>query len=457
MDHHQDDNDDDADSVADGKHGDDHDVFRSSHDDVTNSNKESLFLSMSTVGRISQWCKVFSTCMPLWTVLVGIFASRYSSKLVSTVGSMNVMQSAFVVLMVAMGLAAVENHRRPMRDNGHDSFHHDHPMSSSPAVQSSWFMNLYKHQHQYQYQAAVIMNLFLCFGMMPLLSYVIGSAVCHDRSQHVGMVLLGCVSGGQASNLFTLLAGGDVTLSIVLTLTTTLLGVVFTPFWIRLLLRQVVVVDGWDVLQSVARLVLVPVTVGMVLRHCLFFSTTRNRGILLPNKSSRTRVRREESVKEGAIKEVLCPTLGIVATLILVAGGAANSAMLLHSQIHANWNRTHHNGLLYLCWYWWKTAVGPSCLLPVLGGAVSWLMISLIQQQSKQESLPREKTKRTLVVETLSKSPTLAYVLAQKHFGQSAATIPAMSMVTLAVVGAVVASLWSIVDPIERYDLDVDM
>jgi hypothetical protein len=32
-----------------------------------------------------------------------------------------------------------------------------------------------------------------------------------------------------------------------------------------------------------------------------------------------------------------------------------------------------------------------------------------------------------------------------------------MSMVTLAVVGAVVASLWSIVDPIERYDLDVDM
>lgn len=61
-----------------------------------------------------------------------------------------------------------------------------------------------------------------------------------------------------------------------------------------------------------------------------------------------------------------------------------------------------------------------------------------------------DASRRTLVVETLSKSPTLAYVLAKKHFGRYAAAIPASGMVSLAVVGAAVASTWSMLDPIEN-------
>ena len=57
----------------------------------------------------------------------------------------------------------------------------------------------------------------------------------------------------------------------------------------------------------------------------------------------------------------------------------------------------------------------------------------------------KERTKRTLVVETLSKSPTLAYILALKHFDLSVALIPGAAMVTLAVVGALVASAWSMI------------
>ena len=54
------------------------------------------------------------------------------------------------------------------------------------------------------------------------------------------------------------------------------------------------------------------------------------------------------------------------------------------------------------------------------------------------------------MIETLSKSPTLAYVLASKHFGLSASTIPAAGMISLAVIGAIVGSIWSIVAPIEE-------
>lgn len=431
----------------------------SEEDATTTSQSTSLPVvvssSSSSISRISKGCKVFSTCMPLWTVLVAFYASRYSSnKLVSMVASMGVMQHAFLVLMVAMGLA-IERIPVPvpvpvLRDDGDKKkkkYGCDSTSMGRNVKPLSFFVSsfLRPYLHPYQYRA-IVMNALLCFGMMPLLSCGIASVACQDRSQQVGMILLGCVSGGQASNLFALLAGGDVTLSILCTLTTTLLGVIFTPLWIRMLLRRQVVVvvsaaNGWDVLQSVARLVLVPVTAGMLVRDVILFRTQRN-----------VEDWNTASVAKDVIQKILCPTVGILATLILVAGGAANSAMLLDGQIITSNLSNKYLGPFHLCWYWWKTVVAPSCLLPVLGGAVSWLMITVIQQKSKQERLQREQTKRTLVVETLSKSPTLAYVLAQKHFGQSAATIPAMSMVTLAVVGAAVASLWSILDPIERYN-----
>ena len=45
-----------------------------------------------------------------------------------------------------------------------------------------------------------------------------------DADARAGLLLLGCVSGGQASNLCALLGGGDAALSVVLTTSTTLLG-----------------------------------------------------------------------------------------------------------------------------------------------------------------------------------------------------------------------------------------
>ena len=61
--------------------------------------------------------------------------------------------------------------------------------------------------------------------------------------------------------------------------------------------------------------------------------------------------------------------------------------------------------------------------------------------------------RRTLVVEMLSKSPTIAFILAKRHFGEWAAAIPAAGMVSLAVAGANVSSLWGIFDRISKNSL----
>lgn len=113
-----------------------------------------------------------------------------------------------------------------------------------------------------------------------------------------------------------------------------------------------------------------------------------------------------------------CPVIGVCATMILVAGGAANSVSSFGVDL--------------------MRAIVTSFIYPVIGGGLALAFSQLVTMS--------EKSRRTLVVETLSKSPTLAYVLARTHFGLEAAAIPAAAMVSLALVGALVASLWAALD-----------
>ena len=79
-------------------------------------------------------------------------------------------------------------------------------------------------------------------------------------------------------------------------------------------------------------------------------------------------------------------------------------------------------------------------------------ILLIIELKMGNEGMEMED-RRTLVVETLSKSPMIAFVLAKRHFGKGAATIPAAGMVSLAVAGANISSLWGISDPIENNSL----
>ena len=316
--------------------------------------------------------KSFCKLSPLWTILSATIAMNYPSFIGSTIGSFSIMQIAFGVLMLAMGLTIT-------------------PMDISRALQKP---------------DIIMLNILLCFGMMPLLAMLIGTALRLGSDYNTGLILLGCVSGGQASNLFALLAGGDVALSVSCTLSTTLLGIIAIPVLVEKMLSTVVVVDSIGVLKSVAQLVLCPLVLGLSVGK-----------VIKPSL-----VERLQSV---------CPLVGVLATLVLVAGGASNFAFI-----------SNGIGKSDLC-----SILLAAYLLPILGGAFAWIFSFL---KSNDRGM-NEPSRRTLVVETLSKTPTLAYVLAKKHFSELSAAIPAAAMVSLAIVGAVVATLWSMIDPIEKY------
>lgn len=96
----------------------------------------------------------------------------------------------------------------------------------------------------------VIMQFSLCYGMMPLLALFLGKTFGLEAALLAGMVLVGSINGGQASNLCTYIARGNVALSVLMTTATTLGAIVATPLLCKGLLGAVVPVDAAGIAKS---------------------------------------------------------------------------------------------------------------------------------------------------------------------------------------------------------------
>ncbi|MCR4536325.1 bile acid:sodium symporter family protein [Shewanella xiamenensis] len=128
-------------------------------------------------------------------------------------------------------------------------------------------LDLQDFTNAFKQKRAVITGLILQFTLMPLSALVISLLLGLNRELTIGMVLVGSVAGGTASNVICYLAKGDVALSITMTALSTLVGVVLTPLIIQLLIGEMVAIPLVDMLVSLVKIVLIPVTVGVVLNH----------------------------------------------------------------------------------------------------------------------------------------------------------------------------------------------
>jgi len=99
--------------------------------------------------------------------------------------------------------------------------------------------------------------------MMPLLALALGIFFRLDPALLAGMVLVGSINGGQASNLCTYIAKGNVALSVLMTTATTLGAIFMTPVLCKSILGTVVPVDAAGIAISTIQVVLAPIAIGM--------------------------------------------------------------------------------------------------------------------------------------------------------------------------------------------------
>jgi BASS family bile acid:Na+ symporter len=148
--------------------------------------------------------------------------------------------------------------------------------------------------------SSILMQFSLCYGMMPILALGLGKVFGLDTGLLAGMVLVGSINGGQASNLCTYIAKGNVALSVLMTTATTVGAILMTPFLCKTMLGAVVPVDAKGIAVSTCQVVLAPIAVGMTMNK--FFPKL--------------------------VKAILpfAPVVGVVSTCLLVASAVAQVA-----------------------------------------------------------------------------------------------------------------------------------
>ena len=115
--------------------------------------------------------------------------------------------------------------------------------------------------------APVIAGIVLHYLVMPLAAWAIAKALRMPPDLTAGMVLVGSVASGTASNVMIYLARGDVALSVTISALSTLVGVFATPLLTRLYVDASIAVDVHGMLMSIVQIVALPIVIGLVVNH----------------------------------------------------------------------------------------------------------------------------------------------------------------------------------------------
>ncbi len=229
----------------------------------------------------------------------------------------------------------------------------------------------------------------LQFAGMPALAFVIARALGLPDEIAAGLILVGSCPGGTASNVICYLARADVALSITLTAVSTVLAVLATPVLAGFWIGTTVEVDVGGMMQSIFKIVLVPVSLGVAANVWL-------------------------GERLGRVKAAL-PLASVVAIAVIIAIVVA----LSHERLAAL------SGVL----------VAGVVLHNTAGLALGYFAAAGF-------GLP-EAQRRTLAIEVGMQNSGLAVALAVQHLNALAALPGALFSVWHNVSGSLVAARWS--------------
>lgn len=115
----------------------------------------------------------------------------------------------------------------------------------------------------------IIIGFAAQYTIMPLIAWILAVLLHLPEDIVIGVILVGCCPGGTASNVITYIAGGDVPLSVGMTIVSTLAAPLMTPLLVYVLAGAWVEVSFWAMMVSVVKVILVPVLLGILIRSLL--------------------------------------------------------------------------------------------------------------------------------------------------------------------------------------------
>lgn len=111
---------------------------------------------------------------------------------------------------------------------------------------------------------AVLIGLSGHFTFMPLAGYALARVFNFPPEIAAGVVLIGSMPCGMASNVMSYLANANLALSVTLTAVATLLSPFLTPLWMKVLGGQFIKVDALAMMWEITRIVVLPIGAGLL-------------------------------------------------------------------------------------------------------------------------------------------------------------------------------------------------
>ncbi len=118
-----------------------------------------------------------------------------------------------------------------------------------------------------RYGKALASGMLLQFTVMPLSALLIAKSLGFDEDLTLGMLLVGTVAGGTSSNVMTYLARGHVALSVTMTSISTTLSILLTPLLLSVLIGSKIDIPAMAMLESLVKIILLPVSLGVLINH----------------------------------------------------------------------------------------------------------------------------------------------------------------------------------------------
>jgi BASS family bile acid:Na+ symporter len=128
----------------------------------------------------------------------------------------------------------------------------------------------------------VLIGVIAQFMIMPLVAFVISEIFNFPPEVAAGIILIGCVPSGLASNVMSYIAHANLPLAVTIGAVTTLLSPFITPMLMKTLAGQFIEVDFWSMMLDILNMIILPIIAGFIFN--LFNSgkeTTRSKIIQL--------------------------------------------------------------------------------------------------------------------------------------------------------------------------------
>lgn len=248
----------------------------------------------------------------------------------------------------------------------------------------------------------VLIGVCAQFMIMPLVAFAIAKLLNLPAELAAGLVLLGCVPGGTASNVMVYLAKGNVPLSIAMTSISTLLAPIMTPLILLLLAGQWMPVDTVAMFMSIVQVIIVPIILGLIIKKFFPVAVEKSLGVL-------------PLISVAAIITIVAAVVSGNSETIATSGLLIFTAVMLHN--------------------------GFGLLLGYFAGKVL-----------KQDEVNR----RAIAIEVGMQNSGLGVALATAHFGPLAALPSVLAAAWHNISGPILATYWSKKPVVNKEEASID-